>query len=55
VDQGYRRRSDIVHGRLPSEEDTTKAASGLDTVLVEALRALLASEDSVDPTFSNVS
>ena len=53
VDRGYRGRSDIVHGRLPSEEDTARAVSGLDTVLVEALTALLASEHSVDPTFSN--
>jgi hypothetical protein len=41
VSDGYVKRSDIVHGRLPSEDEIAAAASGLDVVLLETLRLLI--------------
>jgi hypothetical protein len=47
---GYLKRSDIVHGRLPSEDDIARAATGLDVVLVEALSLLITETKPIEPS-----
>lgn len=44
----YGTRSDIVHGRLPPEDDVERAASNMESVLQEALRSLLTAMTHVD-------
>jgi hypothetical protein len=46
----YRARSDIVHGRLPPEDEVKQAASSLEKVLGETLRGLLAATSQMDLT-----
>jgi hypothetical protein len=45
----YRTRSDIVHGRLPPDVKVEAAASSMEAVLRDALGALLAATNRVDP------
>lgn len=45
----YATRSAVVHGRLPSEEEVEGAASALETVIRDALRALLSVTTHIDP------
>ena len=46
---GYLKRSDIVHGRLPSEDEIAAAATGLEAVLLETLRRLITETNRAEP------
>ena len=50
----YHTRSNVVHGRLPPEEDVDLANKGMETVLGEALRAIITATTKVNPASAPV-